>query len=108
MMKELDIKKLLGKRIKEIRIKRGLTQERLAELIEIGERNLSKIECGLCFVKAETIARLLQALEVESKELFDFSEFQESRKIKKVLIDEIKNDKIDVDLLYKIYRAIKY
>ena len=64
-MNEPDIKKLFGKRIKELRTKQGLTQEQLAEMIEVGERNLSKIECGNVFVKASTIAKLINALQVE-------------------------------------------
>ena len=37
-MDNMDIKKLLGRRIKEIRMNKGLTQEKLAELIGVGER----------------------------------------------------------------------
>lgn len=41
-----NIKSLLGKRIKEIRKKRGLTQEKLAELAGIETPSLSNIENG--------------------------------------------------------------
>lgn len=37
-MDELEFKKFFGKRIKELRLKNGLTQEQLAEMIEVGER----------------------------------------------------------------------
>jgi len=107
-MNKPDIKKLFGKRIKELRIKMGLTQGQLAEMIDVGERNLSKIECGNVFVKASTIANLSYALKVEPKELFEFSHLEEKEIFKKNLIDSIKNDKIDTELLYKIYRSIKY
>ena len=53
-----DIKELFGKKIKELRIKRGLSQEQLAESIGIAERNLSKIECGKNFIRAEKIEKL--------------------------------------------------
>ena len=36
------MKELLGKRIKELRIKKQLTQEQLAEMTDMGERNLAK------------------------------------------------------------------
>ena len=55
MENNVDIKKLLRKRIKELRQRKGLTQEQLAEMIDVGERNLSKIECGNNFV----ISRIL-------------------------------------------------
>ncbi len=107
-MNEFDIKKLFGKRIKELKIKQGLTQEQLAEMIEVGERNLSKIECGNVFVKASTITKLIKALKVEPQELFEFSQYQEQNNLKQELITAIQNNDVDVDLLYKIYRSIKY
>lgn len=70
MAKNNDIKILLGKRIKELRIKKGLTQERLAEIIGIGERNLSKIECGTNFVTSETLSKLLTALDIQATDKF--------------------------------------
>ena len=54
MNENSDIKKLFGRKIKELRIKQGYAQEHLAELIGVCERNLSKIECGCNFVTADT------------------------------------------------------
>ncbi len=44
----MDINKniLLGKKIKEIKKKRGLTQDFLAEKVGIDAKHLSRIECG--------------------------------------------------------------
>ena len=106
-MDEDNFKKLFGKRIKELRIKNGLTQEQLAEMIDVGERNLSKIECGNVFVKAKTITKLIDALKIEPHELFEFFQHKEKEYLKDLLITEIQNDKIDINLLYRIYRAIK-
>lgn len=50
----MKLKKLLGERIKRLRKNRNLTQEQLAEMIEIAPRNLSRIEVGESFVTAET------------------------------------------------------
>ena len=107
-MNEDNFKKLFGKRIKELRIKNGFTQEQLAEMIDVGERNLSKIECGNVFVKAKTIAKLIGALKIEPKELFEFANYKEHDYIKNLLIDEISNEKIDIDLLYRLYRFLKF
>lgn len=107
-MTDSDFKKLFGKRVKELRIKNGLTQEQLAEMIEVGERNLSKIECGNVFVKAKTITKLIDALKIEPQELFEFSQHKETEYLKTFLINEIKSDSVDIKMLYKIYRAIKY
>ena len=40
-----DIKKLLGKRIKELRKSQGISQQQLAEIANIDQRNLSHVEC---------------------------------------------------------------
>ena len=45
----MELKKNIGKRIKELRKKRGLSQERLAELVNIEQNSLSYIETGACF-----------------------------------------------------------
>lgn len=48
----MTIKKNLGNRIREIRISRSLTQEALAELVNISAKSLSQIELGNNFVSA--------------------------------------------------------
>lgn len=107
MDKNNDVKFLLGKQIKEVRNKKGLTQEKLAELIGVGERNLSKIECGVNFVTADTLSKLLFALNIDAKELFDYEHHKNRETLKKELIDGLNENKIDVELLYKIYKALK-
>lgn len=101
------MKKLLGKRIKELRLRNNLTQEKLAELLGIGERNLSKIECGINFISADTLEKLTKALNVSPKDLFDFEHLKNEDIKKTELVEMINNDEIDVNLLYKIYSALK-
>ncbi len=101
------IKKLFGKRIKELRTKENLTQEQLAEILNIGERNLSKIECGVNFVSAETLEKLSEALKVPFKDLFDFEHLRSEEFKKDKLLEAINNNDIDIELLYRIYKALK-
>ena len=54
---ELDYK-AIGKRIKIARIKADLTQERLAERIEISPTHLSNIETGTTRVSLSTLSVL--------------------------------------------------
>lgn len=65
---ELDYK-AIGKRIKIARIKADLTQERLAELIEISPTHLSNIETGSTRVSLNTIISIANALAVTSDDL---------------------------------------
>ncbi|MCI8498138.1 MAG: helix-turn-helix transcriptional regulator [Bacilli bacterium] len=59
--------------LKEYRLKRGLTLEKLAEQCDISWRNLQRIENGNYVVaKFETIQKLLVILEVEDNDILTF------------------------------------
>ena len=64
------IKAILGKNIKSIRTKKGLTQAVLAEKANISIIFLSSIERGTKYPKADILARIALVLEVEAFELF--------------------------------------
>lgn len=69
-MRKMDVKKSFGEKLKRLRKNKNYTQEQLAEMIDIDPRNLSRIEVGLSFVKAETLEKILSALDVTTEELF--------------------------------------
>ena len=100
----MDIKKKLGNRIRELRIKRSLTQEMLAEKINLSPKSLSQIELGNNFVSAETLDGICVALDVNPKLLFDFDDFE----IKKEnYLEEINNKlKCNPNLLKTIYKIV--
>lgn len=102
-----NMKKLLGKRIKEIRNKRGLTQEKLAELVEINTPNISYIENGKFYPSYETFVGLVNALEIEPCELFAFDTMVKTpQELKNEMIAAFDKDEKLLRLVYKIYRAI--
>jgi len=103
----VDIKHLLGKRIRELRIQRSYTQEYLSEQIGIGQRNLSQIECGNNFVTAETLSKILKILNIDAKELFDFKHKQEKETLKQELLQAIIHETVNIELLCKFYSTIK-
>jgi transcriptional regulator with XRE-family HTH domain len=65
-------RELLGARIKELRKQKGLTQEQLAERVDLAARYISLIEVGRSSPSLETIDSIAATLGVELKELFDF------------------------------------
>ena len=100
-------KKQFGARIKEIREKRGLNQEQLAEMINMESRHLSRIETGKSFTTIENIEKIAAALSVTPSFLFSF----EHKKDKQILIKEIislleKLNQKNVELVYKIVSDI--
>lgn len=68
--KETKYLKAFGKRVAEIRRKRGLTQEQLAELAEMTTLSLGFIEQGRRWPRIATIHRIANCLEVSVSELF--------------------------------------
>lgn len=100
------IKKLLGQRIKEIRKKKGMTQEQLAEIVGIGTSNISYIETGKFAPSIENFERIVEALEVEPYELYCFSS-KSLDEMKKELIDALDNDEKFLKLVYKFYKTVK-
>ena len=64
------IEKAIGKRIQEYRKKKGLTQEQLAEKIEISPHYLSALERGIYNIKLDTLVAILNTLECSADEIF--------------------------------------
>ena len=63
----------LGRKIKQWRIKRGITQEQLSELIETSYKYIQRIEGkSPPDVRLTTIARLAKALKIKPAELLKF------------------------------------
>ena len=77
----MDNKKLLGKRIKTIRKHRGLTQEKLSELIGIETGSLSGIESGRFFPSLHILDKMSEVLDVELVEFFKFPTIDISQNI---------------------------
>ena len=55
--------------IKEYRLKRGLTQEQLAEMLDISTRHLQRIEVNICSTKIEMLIKIIQVLEIKDEDV---------------------------------------
>lgn len=105
----MNIKKLLGNRIREIRTSRSLTQEALAEIVNISAKTLSQIELGNNFVSAETLADICKALNITPKILFDFphTEVAQENLISEI-VKRLENNPQLLKTIYKIVIALDY
>ena len=102
----MDNKKLLGKRIKEIRKFKGLTQEQLSEMIDIETSSLSGIESGRFYPSLHVLEKIAAVLEVELIEFFKFSSVNLPENIDEEIINIIeKQDKNNKRLIYKLLNA---
>jgi transcriptional regulator with XRE-family HTH domain len=73
----------IGKLIKELRLKKGMTQEELADKTEVSARTIQRIENGEVDPRAYTLQMIAKALEVDYN-LFIEKELDEEQEIQQV------------------------
>lgn len=99
----MSLKKVFASKLKEIRKKRGLTQEHLAELVDVAPRHISFIETARSFPSSDLIERLCFALNITYSDLFDFKEELTREEVLKKLskiLESLDNKKLNY--LYKM------
>lgn len=101
-------KELLGRRIKELRKTRGLSQDELSEKVDIDPKHLSRIEVGRGFPSLDTLEKIANALNVEMKDFFEFDhEAKSAKELMKTLEGLAKEtDDASLRLLVKVARAV--
>ena len=66
----MELKLILGKNIKIYRYKKGYTQEKLAEILDVSTNYIGRLERGQHNPSLEKIAKIAKILEVEPYLLF--------------------------------------
>lgn len=66
-----------GKKIRELRKGLGYTQQKLAELVGIDDKHLSKIENGVHFPTFQTLKKLSEVLNFELQDIGSISSEQQ-------------------------------
>lgn len=105
-MKSKSNKEMLGQRIKEIRKKKGLSQEKLAELAQIEPTSLSNIENGYNYPSFKTLDKLLEILETNYIEVFKFDHHNAPDDLITEIIAMLKENPDKLQDFYKIARAL--
>ena len=72
MVKNDEAKMTLGGKLKSARKSVGLTQEQLAEKINISTRQLQRIEKAEEKTKLTTLKKIINVLEISDEEIIDF------------------------------------
>ncbi len=100
-------KELVGKRIKELRRAKRMTQEELAEKTNISAKYLSSIERGLENPTFDTIIKLAYALDVEVSELFNYSQHLPADELREYIMGLLnQSDEKKLRLAAKILKAL--
>lgn len=104
-----EINKQLGKRIQYLRKQKGLSQENLAEALNIATTSLSYIETGRGFMSLSTLENLAKALEVEPYEIFQQVTIHSNEEMYNYLIKKleiIKTDSQKLKLIYDLFKIV--
>lgn len=99
-----EVKKLLGRRVQELRKFQNIKQEKLAELIGIAPRNLSNIETGRTFPSPENLEKIANVLKVKIKDLFDFEHQKDDIDLYSEIINRTKS--VNRERLQDFYKII--
>lgn len=101
-----NTKALLGARIREIRKARGLTQEQLAEMVDVEQKHVSRIESGKNYPTIDRLEKMAAALEVPLMGFFDFMHLQDvdesALNLEKMLLEL---DRDSRKIAYRLIRA---
>lgn len=73
-MNKKELLKRFGKNVKIERIKKDLTQEMLAEIMNVSQNYIASIECGNANMSLAKVLELSNFLKVDISNLLDFSE----------------------------------
>lgn len=103
----MNKKKLIGRRINELRKSKGLSQEKLAEKAETSPNYLSRMERGTENPTLDMLIKLAHALEVEMWEMFDFGHVLNGKELKKAVQNFSRTtDEPRLRLALKVIRAV--
>lgn len=72
-MNKKELLKKFGKNVKIERIKKDLTQEMLAEIMDVSQNYIASIECGNANMSLAKVLELSNFLKVDISKLLDFS-----------------------------------
>lgn len=107
MIKGSDIKKNLGEIVRELRLQKNITQEKLSEYLELQPRSITAIENGKTFIFCEVLEKLANYFDVDPSiffikktNIYDPNQQEYYSKIKR-LLRSFKSDK-----LKKIYNIL--
>ncbi len=103
----IKLKKNIGEKIKFFRKKRGLSQQELAELVDIEMKSLSRIESGHNYPQCENLVAIAQVLNVLPWQLYFSDETESIAKMKENIILSMDNNENNIPKIYQYIQLIK-
>ena len=102
----MDNKKLLGKRLQELRKRKGLKQEQLAEFCNVEPASISNIENGRNYPSFQTLENIIKILEVSFIDVFKFEHKQNHQDLLSEINMILNQNPQKIEDIYKIVKAL--
>ncbi len=107
----VPVEQRIGTQIARIRKDRAVTQEQLAEIIDVTAETISRLERGVSIPSLKTLEKISKALHTSLKDLFDFEYRQKpisaSEKESAKLISYLNTKKADdIKMSYNILKKM--
>lgn len=98
---------IIGERLKEARMKKNLTQEKLAEEIDVSVAFLSRVECGSTKISLPRLIEICEKLDITNGSILDGTSKTSNTYLNKEFSDLIKNCPPEkLKMLYDISKII--
>ena len=104
------ILQLIGARIRDLRKSKGLSQEKLGEMIDSKYSYIGRLEKGQINCSILTLEKIAHALEVEIEDLFNYSpldKHSKSEKMKEIVELCLGRDEAGLDRVITVVKMIK-
>lgn len=102
----MNKKELLGRRLRELRKRKGINQEKLAELIDVDPTTISNIENGKNYPSMINLENILRVLNSSFIEVFDFEHKNTNNNLMTQINQQLKNNPEKIEDFYKIVMAL--
>ena len=105
--KDTNLKLLLGQRIKFFRKKKALSQEQLAEMVNMETKSLSRIESGHNYPMYENLVSISYALDVEPWQLYYADDKKDVEAMREEIFTVLQNDTEKIPAVYQYLSILK-
>lgn len=102
----MDNKQLLGRRLKELIKKKGISQEKLAEMAGIEPAALSNVVTGRNYPLFTTLEKIINILGVGFQDVFNFKHHDSNENLKEHIMKVLDENPQRMQDFYKIAEAL--
>lgn len=103
----MNLKKCFGQNVQKYRKYRNLTQEKLAELVGVDVTSISAVETGKYFPSADNLTKIVEVLQVNFSDLFEFDSLFSNEEIFNDIVEIISAFKDDKKRLNAVRNFVK-